>query len=92
MRSLIDNGRTGLLFRPNDTRDLAAQVRSASTRPAELSRMRREARTEFEVNYSAERNYRILMNIYGTVIERAGRRTPSGKRPTAANEPQLSPN
>jgi glycosyltransferase involved in cell wall biosynthesis len=90
MRSLIDHGRTGLLFRPNDAEDLAAQVQWASTRPAELNRMRSEARTEFEVNYSAERNYRILTKIYRTVIERAGGHKPSRERLTAPNEPQLS--
>jgi glycosyltransferase involved in cell wall biosynthesis len=71
MRSLIDHGRTGLLFRSDDAEDLAARVQWASTHPAELNGMRSEARTEFEVKYSAERNYRLLTKIYRTIIERA---------------------
>jgi glycosyltransferase involved in cell wall biosynthesis len=91
MHSLIDHGRTGLLFRPDDEDDLAAQVQWASTSPAELKRMRREARTEYELKYSAGRNYRILMNIYGTVFERAEPHEPNGERLAAPDEPQLSP-
>lgn len=71
MSSLVDHGRTGLRFRPGDPEDLATQVGWTSTHPAELQRMRREARAEFEAKYTAERNYQLLMEIYRTVIERA---------------------
>jgi glycosyltransferase involved in cell wall biosynthesis len=70
MSSLVDHGRTGLRFRPGDPEDLAIQAEWASTHPAELRRMRAEARAEFENNYTAERNYRVLMDIYRTVVER----------------------
>lgn len=72
MSSLIDHGRTGLRFRPGDPADLAAQVERASTRPEKLARMRRQARSEFEDNYTAERNYHLLTGIYQTVARRAG--------------------
>jgi hypothetical protein len=42
-------------------------VRWALAHPAELERMRVEARGEFETKYTAERNYEILMEIYETV-------------------------
>jgi glycosyltransferase involved in cell wall biosynthesis len=66
-----EHGRTGLLFRPGDPRDLAAQVEWALSHPDELERMRREVRTEFEAKYTAGRNYQLLMNIYQTAARRA---------------------
>jgi glycosyltransferase involved in cell wall biosynthesis len=61
---LVDHYRTGLHFRPGDPKDLAARVEWALRHPAELARMRREARAEFETKYSAERNYQLLRRIY----------------------------
>ncbi len=73
MSSLIDHGRTGLLFSPGDPESLTAQVEWALAHPAELKRMRKGARAEFEAKYTAERNYQILMDIYRTTIERVKR-------------------
>ncbi len=64
MSSLIDHGCSGLLFRPGDSQDLAAQIERALGRPEGLARMRREVRAEFETNYTAERNYQTLISIY----------------------------
>ena len=63
---LVDHHRTGLHFRPGDPKDLAARVEWALSHPAELARMRREARVEFETKYSAECNYQMLRRIYET--------------------------
>ena len=73
MASLVDHGRTGLHFRPGDPEDLAAKVEWLITHPAELARMRKEARAEYEAKYTAERNYRMLMEIYERAIETARR-------------------
>jgi glycosyltransferase involved in cell wall biosynthesis len=73
MSSLIDHGRTGLLFSPGDPESLTAQVEWALAHPAELKRMRKGARAEFEAKYTAERNDRIRMDIYQTTIERVKR-------------------
>jgi glycosyltransferase involved in cell wall biosynthesis len=67
---LVEHGRTGLEFRPGDPEDLVAQVEWAMSHPAELRRMRDEARAEFEAKYTAERNYRALMEIYEAALER----------------------
>lgn len=61
---LIEHGRTGLHFRPGDSEDLAAKVEWALVHPGELARMRQEARSEFELKYTAQQNYRRLMEIY----------------------------
>jgi glycosyltransferase involved in cell wall biosynthesis len=66
--SLIDHGRTGLHFHPNDQDDLLTQARWMLSHPAEMNSMRREARAEYESKYTAERNYRILMGVYESVL------------------------
>jgi len=67
---LVEHGRTGLCFRPGDPEDLVAQVGWFLSHPEEHSRLRREARGEFEAKYTAERNYQMLMEIYESVLER----------------------
>ncbi len=83
---LIDHGRTGLLYRPGDPVDLAAQVEWALAHPTELDRMRSEVRAEFEGKYTAKENYRKLMEIYEIARERSDRgtrRTEAATTPTA---------
>lgn len=64
MAELVDDGRTGLLFRAGDSQDLGAKIEWAWTHPAQMDAMGREARKEYEGKYTAERNYRLLMKIY----------------------------
>jgi glycosyltransferase involved in cell wall biosynthesis len=68
---LVQHGRTGLLFRPGDVADLAAAIEWAWSHPRELAGMGREARREYEAKYTAESNYRALMEIYELAITRA---------------------
>ncbi len=64
LSSLIHPSSTGIHFRPGDSEDLAAKVEWALAHPAELTRMRRDTRAEFETKYTAEANYQQLMEIY----------------------------
>jgi glycosyltransferase involved in cell wall biosynthesis len=70
---MVRDGHNGLLFRPGDAGDLAAKVRWAFEHPEELQAMRAAARREYEEKYTAERNYKMLMDIYETAIENARR-------------------
>ncbi len=72
MAELVDDGRTGRLFRTGDACDLAQAVEWALDHPEELARMRGEARAEFEANYTAERNYQQLMAIYRQALAQPG--------------------
>jgi len=71
---VTEPGRTGLHFRPGDPEDLAAKVEWLLAHPTELARMRKEARAEYEAKYTAERNYQLLMEIYGQALEAGHRR------------------
>lgn len=68
---IVDDGRTGLRFRPGDAKHLAAQVDLILSDPKKYAQMRREARAEFEAKYTAERNYGMLMEIYDSAARLA---------------------
>jgi glycosyltransferase involved in cell wall biosynthesis len=65
MAEIVEDGRTGLHFIPGDPEDLAAKVEWAWEHPKEMSEMGRAARGEYEAKYTPERNYQMLMKIYG---------------------------
>jgi glycosyltransferase involved in cell wall biosynthesis len=63
-----EDGRIGLLFNPGDANDLATKVEWAWSHEKEMQEMGKAARREFELKYTAERNYEMLMGIYERVI------------------------
>jgi glycosyltransferase involved in cell wall biosynthesis len=62
--AIVEDGRTGLHFRPGDPLDLAAKADWLLSHPEALAQMRREARREYEEKYTAEKNYEMLVVIY----------------------------
>jgi glycosyltransferase involved in cell wall biosynthesis len=68
--TLVVNGSTGLHFIPGDPLDLARKVQWAWEHPRELAEMGRNARREYEMKYTAEKNYQMLMEIYRKAMER----------------------
>jgi glycosyltransferase involved in cell wall biosynthesis len=74
MQAIVDHGRTGLLFAPNDPADLVRQVRRILASPDSYARMRLAARQEFEANYSAKVSHDRLIRIYHAAHERMQRR------------------
>lgn len=72
MAELVVDGETGLLFAPGDAADLAAKVRSLASDTVRLSAMRRAARLEFKAKYTAESNYRLLMDLYSRAMANHG--------------------
>jgi glycosyltransferase involved in cell wall biosynthesis len=70
LAELVDEGRTGLLFRPGDAADLASVVERMLSDPVQLARQRREARREYETKYTAAINYRLLLSIYEQALDK----------------------
>lgn len=64
---IVEEGRTGLLFEPGNAEDLAAKAKVLIDNPALAGEFGRNARVEFEAKYSAEVNYRQLIEIYDSV-------------------------
>ena len=71
MSEIVTNGFTGLHFTPGDPADLAKKVQWAWEHPGAMAEMGHNARKEYELKYTAERNYNMLMDIYRTAIEHA---------------------
>ncbi len=67
----VSHRRTGLLFKSGDAGDLAHNVQCAFENPESLSAMRFAARAEYELKYTPERNYRMLMDIYAMALGKA---------------------
>lgn len=61
---LVDGDRTGRRFSPGDPDDLTRQVKWLMNHPGAVHQMRQAARVEFQTRYTAEINYRLLMDIY----------------------------
>jgi glycosyltransferase involved in cell wall biosynthesis len=68
MAEIIEDRRTGLLFNPGDSADLAQKIDWTATHPAELQEIGRACRREYELRYTAERNIEQLMSIYHRAI------------------------
>jgi glycosyltransferase involved in cell wall biosynthesis len=74
MRAIIEHGRTGLLFRPDDPEDLAARVAELMADPFLRHKIRRAARAEFEAHYTEDANYDRLLRIYQAARHRLSRK------------------
>jgi glycosyltransferase involved in cell wall biosynthesis len=68
LREIVEDGRTGRHFNPGDGEDLACKLDSLWMQPSQLTAMGRAAREEYKANYTAERNYQLLMEIYERAI------------------------
>lgn len=91
MAELLDDGRTGRLFRPGDSADLAAVIEKLYRDETLLGGMRQNARREFEDKYTAARNYDVLMEIYDDAIERRNstRKVTTRQEGTRNQNPEL---
>jgi glycosyltransferase involved in cell wall biosynthesis len=74
MAVIVDDGCTGLHFKPGDPEDLAGKVRSILADPLRLTRMRQAARQTFDQNFTADANHKILMAIYERAVSGRPRR------------------
>ena len=63
---------TGMQFEPENEEDLSAKIEWAWSHPEEMCRMGRNARREYEAKYTAEQNYKALMNVYEHAQTRNG--------------------
>jgi glycosyltransferase involved in cell wall biosynthesis len=70
MHDLISDGRSGLLFKPGDVDDLAEKVRYLFDRPQLTEEMRNFARQSYLENFTAERNYDLIMQAYQLAARR----------------------
>jgi glycosyltransferase involved in cell wall biosynthesis len=69
MAEMIDDGRTGWLFRSGDAAELADRVERVWNDDARVSQMAHAARAEYEARYRADANLERLLEIYREAID-----------------------
>jgi glycosyltransferase involved in cell wall biosynthesis len=75
---IVAHGRTGVVFRPNDSGSLLNAVRTLWHDASQLKLMSDNARGEYEAQYSESKNYEELMRIYAQGLDaRSNMRRPS---------------
>jgi glycosyltransferase involved in cell wall biosynthesis len=80
---LVDNGRTGLLVRPGDSRDLADRLCELMADPARAARLGEAARSEARSRYSFDRMVAAFEGLYLTRL--AAVRKPGGLKRLSAS-------
>ncbi len=68
LADIVTDGRTGLLFEPGNPQDMADKLTWVQAHPEQMAAMGRNARVQYEAEFSAEVNYQCLMEIYDSVM------------------------
>ncbi|MEQ8787166.1 MAG: glycosyltransferase family 4 protein [Pirellulaceae bacterium] len=68
MQEIVEDGRTGAHFTAGDAADLAGKIELLMSTPATLAAMRRACRDEYLRKYTAEQNYRTLIEVYERAV------------------------
>lgn len=71
LKDVVKDGKTGVLFDPGNSLDLAAKIKWLSDNPDEVARMSANARAEYEAKYTGAQVYRILLDVYSAVCNRS---------------------
>lgn len=70
-RELVQDGRTGLLYKDGDVGQLSAALELLSSRPDLADKMGQAGREQLVRHYTPERHYHALMSIYERLAARA---------------------
>ncbi|MDC0204488.1 glycosyltransferase family 4 protein [Flavobacteriales bacterium] len=65
---IINHGENGLIYQVSDLDDLNRKIYLLNTEESLQSKLSIGARSSYELNYSPEKNYKMLMDIYKEVI------------------------
>lgn len=74
LRELVEDQGTGLLFEPQDVRQLTEKIRRLFLDSALVTQLGRNARGVFQKEYGVRENYEHLVSIYQRAIELSGAR------------------
>ena len=69
LAEIVIDGKTGMLFEPGNASDLASKVNKMMKSPGIAKEMAVNAKALFNEKYTAERNFKMLLEIYHDVIE-----------------------
>lgn len=66
--SMVEEYRTGLKYAPGNPKDLLEKISWMRNHPREWQEMRETCRSTYLANYTEERNYAILMEVFDVVL------------------------
>ena len=89
---IVEDGSTGLLFDPSDSKDLAAKMDWACRNPVPLAEMGRAARARYLSKFTAERNLPQLVSIYECAGAKRSFQVSQERNSTVAGERTISTN
>ena len=67
--TIIKDGYNGILFKPNDIEDMIYKIKWALNNKEKCDQIKVNAKKEFNEKYTAEANYKMLINIYEEAIK-----------------------
>lgn len=80
-RELIDDGETGLLFRPGDVDELAGAIQALGSMPELAEKMGRAGWETVRRRHTPEGHYQKLLSLYEGLASRKAKRVPSPASP-----------
>ena len=72
MAEMVADGKTGLLFEAGNAGDLVRQARTLLSNKTALQEMRKAAHQEFELHYTSDQNYPLVIHCYEQALRMAG--------------------
>lgn len=66
--SIVEHGKSGVVFAPGNVDSLLKEVRTACEAPGYMEKLALGAKNAFGANYTEEANYQMLMKIYQAAI------------------------
>lgn len=91
LAEIVQEDVTGLHFNPGDPSDLANKVEWAWNHPEQLAKMGHAARGKYERDFTPERNYAVLMDIYEQALAETSNRRPLMANPLGVSQRALKP-
>jgi len=95
MQEIVNDHSNGLHFAPGQPEDLARTLEWAWSNPPRLQALGKAARRDYELKYTAARNYAALMAIYQQVLERpmdeCRLTVPNYPTPIVSRQPAIDP-
>jgi glycosyltransferase involved in cell wall biosynthesis len=68
-REVVQDGKTGLLYRTGDVEQLASAIRFLSSQPELAEKMGRAGRELVRQNYTPEAHYEVLVGLYERLVD-----------------------
>jgi len=69
LKDIVEHEKTGLLFKRANSDDLAEKINLLIANPDLARELGQNARRKYEANYTVEKNYQTLMDIYNSVVK-----------------------